>query len=185
MNWRTRWTSWLGVGLLMAGCSGAAGGWRDLEVTIDPDQFVDSEGTPQVEGDLQTSTLEVARAGLPFQFNLPTVVPEGYALLPEVEWLRSTAPGGYAMVLVTWENVAEETTLTLQVAQGAQVAINSGSGEATQVHGQPAEFERTGGGLRAERLMLRWAQGAVVYTLAADVLDEAALLQVAESVAGQ
>ena len=171
---------WMLTLLLCAACgSGApAPNWQSIEVTVEVGRIVTA---PPVE----TMSLTDAQAQLPFEFHLPTWLPDDFVLQDMVEAVLPTEDWPYGEVVVTWLD-ADDATLSLSATTTPDIDsgfIGGGQTENVTVNEQAATLTRLGLKTAPRQLTLAWEIEGVRYLLevGGDVLTEAELLKVAES----
>ena len=152
-------------------------GGADKDITIIPEQ---------------TLNLAEARVAVPFTFNLPTWVPEGF-VLQEGAVLLAEEP--FSRLALKWvDSTGSGRSLNLDVAQAnteTTWVVGPDSVEVTEVNSQPAAIIRGGWDYDNKEwsqaldvLTLRWQQGDVEYLLmtSGGRLSVDDLIRVAESV---
>ena len=159
---------------------------------IGPDETSDQEpASPDEEVTVpeETLTLDEARAKLPYTFNLPTWVPEGYVL---GEYVRITYfPNNNTPVSLTWmkpQEVGGDIPIILVIGPRVNWLVDLDSVEEVQINGQPAGL--VGGGWNADtgqwesdaNLALTWMKGDVMYQLRSPGATVEELIQMAESI---
>ncbi|MCC7360921.1 MAG: hypothetical protein IT317_15670 [Anaerolineales bacterium] len=189
-----RYGGWLAAALLLllTACSAPAAGqptaeWVELDTEIDADSIVIRSAATDVPVVAEDLSLSEAEARLPFAVALPAVVPAGFAQDDVVQVVapeQGAAPGGYASVIVTWENPdGAEAQLTISTIVADAPAVGAvGSGTAATVKGLPATLQETQG-LGRDRVTLTWEMNGLAYRLSATggALTGDDLLAMAES----
>jgi hypothetical protein len=163
-----------------AACGGnAAPNWQPIDVTVDVGGIV-------TEPPAEALPLAEAQTLLPFEFNLPGWLPEGFVLQDTVEAVLPTDDWPYGDITVTWLN-ADDVALTLRAATTPEVDrefVGAGETERVTVNGQPATLTRLGLKAAPRQLALAWEAEGVRYELevSGEALTADELLRVAESI---
>lgn len=153
------------------------------------------DGEPEGTWPSETMSLAEARTSLPFSFELPAWVPEGYVLNEQdvvVYDLPTEWGEGSKFIEFSWEKALEEQQevvidgetlyhtrsilhLHIEWAPGSEYAgnflVGPGGLEELKVNGEPAALVRgawnadTNEWGAEEMLMLRWQKGDIVYSL--------------------
>ncbi len=172
---------WMFSSLLIvcAACSSTAPNWQSIDVTVEVGRIVTA---PPAEA----MPLADAQAQLPFEFNLPAWLPDGFVPQDTVEAAVPNDNWPYGEVTVMWLN-ADDATLTLHATTAPDIDsefIGAGETENATVNGQAATLTRLGLKTAPRQLALAWEVEGLRYILevGGDVLTEEELLKVAESI---
>lgn len=171
---------WMLILLFCAACDGSpAPNWQPIDVTVEVGRMMTA---PPAE----TLLLAEAQAQLPFEFNLPTWLPEGFVLQDEVEAVLPTEDWSYGEVTVTWLT-ADDAALTLRattVPETVSDLVGAGKTESATVNGQAATLTRLGVKTAPRQLVLAWEVEDVRYELevGGEALTQEELIKVAESI---
>lgn len=172
---------WMLTLLLCAACVGSspAPNWQSIEVTVAVGRMVTA---PPME----MMPLADAQAQLPFEFNLPTWLPDGFILQDTAEAILPTEDWPYGEVSVTWFE-ADDAALTLRATTTPEIGsefVGGGQTESVTVNAQAATLTRLGLKTAPRQLTLAWELDGVRYSLetGGEVLTEAELVKVAESI---
>jgi hypothetical protein len=175
-------------GVAAPGSSGGAGGvdWVELDPgALDVDKIAAIAEAATGDASPVTMTEPEAREVLPFAYELPAWVPEGFAAVEEVEVVQPAGGEGYSSLGVVWET-AEEDYIHLQIASGDATRPSvAGAGQMSEVTvaGQPARVVTSPRG-EGERTSLSWKRDNLTFTLSTEAstvtIDD--LVRMAESI---